>query len=308
MDHPNHYPEDERSAPVPGRSRRGGSQTTSLILSAIALVIACTALLLQLIPRLTHEKSEEAEEPQEVKTIYFRDRALPLLEGVPVNKYDAGAFYQDDDGFLRCGDAPIGIDVSSYQGEIDWRQVAEAGVRFAMIRAGYRGYTKGKLIEDDTFRRNIEGALDAGVEVGVYIFSQAISVWEAEEEAEYVLGLIRGYDVTYPIAYDWEPIESGIKARTDDLSGEELTRCAGAFCDAIAAAGYTPVVYFNLDQGYLTYQLDRLAGYSFWLAEYQSVPSFYYRFDFWQYTHKGSVPGISTDVDLDLDLRGQQRG
>ena len=171
-----------------------------------------------------------------------------------------------------------------------------------MIRLGYRGYSQGVIMPDKNFEQNLRGALNAGLEVGVYFFSQAVSVWEAEEEAQYVLDAIQGYDVTYPVAFDWEFI-AGDTARTDGMEPEAITRCAGAFCDMIREAGYHPVVYFNQDLGYLSYQLDRLTDYTFWLAEYNARPSFFYHFDLWQYTHTASVPGIEGNVDMNLAFR-----
>ena len=239
-------------------------------------------------------------------TISYRDRELPVLEGVAVNSYVSDGFSVNDRGWLTYEQdgkqAAIGIDVSAYQGEIDWQQVADSGVEFAMIRLGYRGYSQGVIMPDKNFEQNLRGALDAGLEVGVYFFSQAVSVWEAEEEAQYVLDAIQGYDVTYPVAFDWEFI-AGDTARTDGMEPEAITRCAGAFCDMIREAGYHPVVYFNQDLGYLSYQLDRLTDYTFWLAEYNARPSFFYHFDLWQYTHTASVPGIEGNVDMNLAFR-----
>lgn len=272
---------------------------TALAVSLTALTVACLALLLQL--RAAEPAAEP--EPKEPSYIEFRNGVLPVLEGVPTNEYAVEAFRMDDGGFLHYEDAPLGIDVSSYQGEIDWEQVAESGISFAMIRAGLRGYTKGGLMEDAMFERNIRGATAAGLDVGVYFFSQATSVAEAEEEADYLLGLIGDYRLTYPVAFDWETVGEP-EARTNGVSSETVTGCARAFCDRVAAAGYEPMVYFNLDQGYLAYQLDRLDGCLFWLAEYREQPGFYYHFDLLQYTHTGRVNGIEGAVDLDLDLRG----
>ena len=281
----------------------------ALLLSALALCVACAALLLHL--RAPAESEPEpppaAAEPVEAAepaSIRFRNHILPVLEGVPVNEYAAEAFRVDEAGFLRYADAPLGVDVSSYQGEIDWARVAASGVKFAMIRAGLRGYTKGGIMEDSMFRRNIEGALAAGLDVGVYFFSQAVSVAEAEEEADALLSLIEGYDLTYPVVYDWETVGDDA-ARTVGVGAETVTRCARAFCERVAAAGCRPMVYFNLDQGYLGYRLDELTDYLFWLAEYRDCPSFYYHYDFLQYTHQGTVDGIEGYVDLDLDLRRQ---
>ncbi len=270
------------------RKRRSVPALCLFALLAAALLCACA-----------RRTEPEPEKP----TIRYHNTALPLLEGVPRNEYDASAFYKDENGWLRCDGAPVGIDVSTHQGEIDWERVAEAGVEFAMIRAGRRGYTEGGLYEDERFRQNIEGAAAAGLNVGVYFFSQAISAAEAREEAAYLLERIAENDtLTYPVVFDWEPIV-GADARTDGLNSAVLTACARAFCEEIASAGYAPAVYFNAEIGYLGYRLDQLTDYEFWLAEYHDAPTFYYGFGLWQYASSGSVPGIEGAVDMDLDLR-----
>lgn len=265
---------------------------------AVLLALLCGVCLLS----ACGGRGTPAEPEEEGPVIWYHNTALPVWENVPANDYAAEAFAADENGWLRYRNAPVGVDVSSFQNTIDWAQAADAGIDFAMIRVGRRGYTEGGLFEDDRFRENIEGALAAGLDVGVYFFSQAITEAEAKEEADYLLSLIEGYTLTYPVAFDWEPITNA-EARTDGLGSAELTACAKAFCDAVADAGYIPMIYFNVDQGYLNYRLDRLTDYAFWLAEYHDSPSFYYSFDFWQYTHRGSVPGIEGAVDLDLDLR-----
>ena len=140
---------------------------------------------------------------------------------------------------------------------------------------------------DQTFERNIQGASDAGLEMGVYFFSQAITPEEAEAEAAYIINALEGCDITYPVAFDWEPIAPDKGARTNELDGETLTRCASAFCKKIQEAGYTPAVYFNQSLGYLRYDLRELTDYCLWLAEYDTKPDFYYHFDLWQYSHTG---------------------
>lgn len=310
--------EQERSAPPeptapPGKGGGGWIGKLALALAVIALAVACTALYRTLPPREEpqQEPEEEVQQPQE-PTISYRDKQLPILESVAVNGYVKDGFTVNERGWLTYehnGErAAIGIDVSAYQKDVDWQQVADAGVEFAMIRLGYRGYSKGALMMDKNFEQNIQGALDAGLEVGVYFFSQAISVWEAEEEAQFVLDAIKPYQVTYPVAFDWEFIDSSSEARTDDMSPEAITRCAGAFCDLIQEAGYHPVVYFNQELGYLSYQLDRLTDYTFWLAEYNARPSFFYHFDIWQYTATATVPGIGEKVDMNLSFRDFNAG
>lgn len=194
----------------------------------------------------------------------------------------------------------IGIDVSTFQGEIDWTQVKAAGVEFAMIRAGFRGYGEsGAIHEDAHFVQNIQGALGAGLEVGVYFFSQAITEEEAREEVQSVLHWISPYKITYPVVFDWETVEDPA-ARTHDLDPELVANCARAFCDAVQEAGYTPMVYFNRNQGYNVYNLAQLSGYEFWLAGYTAIPDFTYSFQMWQYSSEGTVPGIEGPVDLNI--------
>lgn len=222
---------------------------------------------------------------------------------VDQNPYDLDCFVQVDGFTVYRGEAPsyVGVDVSSYQQEIDWTQVAAAGVSFAMIRVGYRGYTYGTLNQDPCFEANIQGALAAGLDVGVYFFSQAVSAEEAQEEALQVLEWVEGYPITYPVAFDWEPVE-GEDVRTDGVTSETVTQCVRAFCSVIAEAGYTPMVYFNRGQGYAVMDLEQLQEYSFWLASYTDVPDYAYHFEMWQYSCTGSVPGIQGNVDLDLCL------
>ena len=199
--------------PPPAKSRNGLAGL-AVFLSAMALVISCAALYITLKPQAPQQPEEQPPEQiqpmavEAVPTVSYRDRELPVWENVPLNQYDVNCIRVDDQGWLRYEDGQkqgkIGIDVSAYQGDIDWKKVAQSGVEFAMIRCGYRGYSKGVIVEDKNFTRNIKGALNAGLEVGVYFFSQATNVWEAQEEADYVLQAISGYDVTYPVAFDWE--------------------------------------------------------------------------------------------------------
>lgn len=172
---------------------------------------------------------------------------MTALDGVERNTYIPQAFVRGENGWISYPDALQGVDVSVYQGEIDWQAVADAGVDFAIIRVGYRGYSQGAIQPDTNFQKNMEGALKAGLDVGVYFFSQATTVREAEEEADYVLEAIRNYPVTYPVVFDWEFID-GQQARTDEIEGERMTECAKTFCELVRAGGYTPMVYFNQEQ------------------------------------------------------------
>lgn len=230
---------------------------------------------------------------------------VELYEDVP-----ASAFAPAD--FIRAGsfinytggryEALRGIDVSEHQKDIDWASAAADGVDFAMIRAGYRGYSQGGLYEDEYFARNIAGALDNRIEVGVYFFSQAVTPEEAVEEAEYVLGLIRGCEVTLPVVFDWENID-GDDARTDGLDGAALTDCAVAFCETVRQAGYEPAIYAYRYLAYFRYELPRLADYTLWIGAVGESPDFYYAHDIWQYSAEGRVGGIDGPVDLNLLFR-----
>ncbi len=192
-----------------------------------------------------------------------------------------------------------GIDVSEHQQEIDWALASQTGIDYAYIRAGYRGYTEGGLFEDPYYAANIRGAMDSGLDVGVYMFSQAISPEEARQEAEFVLELLDGKALDLPVIFDWEKIDGG-GARTDNLEPEVLTECALAFCQAIQAAGYEPGIYFNRYLGYYGYDLSRLTDYCFWVAVPGEYPDFYYATDMWQYSFEAEVPGVPTPTDINL--------
>ena len=196
-----------------------------------------------------------------------------------------------------------GIDVSEHQGAIDWALLAQDAPDFVMIRAGYRGYGEaGKLCIDSWFHENLEGALSNNIPVGLYFFSQAITPEEAREEAEFVLFLLTGYrpgDISLPIFFDWEDIDFD-NARTDGLDGNTLTDCAAAFCECLLEAGYEAGIYTYRSLGYFSYDLSRIKDYPLWIGALGSCPDFYYRFDIWQYSAVGTVPGIEGEVDMDL--------
>lgn len=193
----------------------------------------------------------------------------------------------------------LGVDVSDHQGEIDWQAVADSGVEFAIIRCGWRGYSAGGLNEDTAFRRNIEGAQAAGIDVGVYFFSQATSIVEAAEEALYTLELLEGYELQLPVFFDWEKIGTDA-ARTDDVPGETVTEACLEYCRLIESEGYDAGVYMYLNLAYFTYNLEKFEGMTIWMGDPGSAPEFYYDHDYWQYTFTGSVPGIEGEVDMDV--------
>ena len=182
---------------------------------------------------------------------------------------------------------------------MDWDKAAADGVEFAIIRLGYRGYSKGALQPDELFTSHLDGAHAAGIDTGVYFFSQALTAEEGREEARYVLEQLDGRRMEMPIYFDWEPIAVE-DSRTNGYDYAHLTDSAVAFCQTIQEAGYRAGVYINRQQGYYHYDLSRLAEYSLWVADYNSYPDFYYRFDMWQYTASGQLDGIDIQVDMNL--------
>lgn len=207
-----------------------------------------------------------------------------------------GAFYSyEAEGYT----SKAGIDVSKYQGEVDWQAVKDAGAQFVFLRMGYRSYGSGELNLDPMFYTNIQGAQAAGLDVGVYFFSQAINEEEAREEAAYVLKNLEGYELQMPIVYDPETIRDDV-ARTDDVTGEQFTANALAFCQAIEESGHKPMVYCNMLWQAFQLDLSKLADYDIWYADYEALPQTPYDFTIWQYTQTGSCPGVSGNIDKNL--------
>lgn len=194
--------------------------------------------------------------------------------------------------------AKMGIDVSKWNKEIDWDKVKNAGVKFAIIRVGYRGATTGALVEDPYFEANIKGAIRAGIPVGVYFFTQAVNTVEAVEEASMVTALCRNYELTYPVFIDVEGL--GGNGRADGLDVEMRTAVSKAFCATIESAGYRAGVYSSRNWLNQMLDMDKLRDYIVWLAEYRDVPIYQGYYHMWQYTSNGSVDGIEGRVDFNL--------
>lgn len=193
----------------------------------------------------------------------------------------------------------MGIDVSKYQGKINWEKVAADGVEFVFLRLGLRGYESGKLVEDETFQANIKGALDHGIKVGVYFFSQAITPEEAIEEANFVLERIAPYQIECPVVFDVERVNSST-ARMNALTPQERTDVTIAFLDTIEAAGYQSMFYHNMETALLLLELERLRDYDRWFAYYGEDMYYPYDYGVWQYSEKGRIAGITGDVDMNI--------
>lgn len=243
------------------------------------------------------------EKPQ---TVRYGSRDFTVIPGVALNTYDRYGFSGSDKEmtYTESGVTVLrGIDVSSWQGDIDWSAVAKDGIDFAILRVAYRGQTVGDIYPDKFFETYYAGAHAAGLRLGVYIYSQAIDVSEAVEEADYVLRMIDGKEIDGPVVFDWETAGSdNPDARSNNVPIATVCDCAVAFCERVKEAGYTPMVYMNTYDGYVKYDLSRLAGYDVWYAgQYNGdYPRFVYDFRIWQYTSSGHVDGVDGGVDMDL--------
>ncbi|MCM1577587.1 MAG: hypothetical protein NC078_02150, partial [Ruminococcus sp.] len=238
------------------------------------------------------------------ETVYIYDNGIDKIEFPPVEGAELNGYNMENlstDGKKRkslYGENGVkisrfGIDVSSYQCDIDWEKAAADGVEFAIIRMGYRGYETGQICEDRYFRRNMAGAAGAGLGVGVYFYSQAITPEEAAEEADFVIRTLEevGVAVTMPVVFDWEFVTDEDPARTDGMTGDIQTECCKAFCEKTAAAGYSPMYYATVNTALFRYDMGVLL-YPLWLAEYAEKTQFVYDYDMWQYSCSGVVDGI----------------
>lgn len=285
------------------RKRHARSRLPLLVLMLAAGLVALATVLVvrSLLPAVTRQEPDP-----HAGQIYVNDGANMVwltphadVAASPLGRWqfvtlEERPCYQGSEFIARRG-----IDLSVFQGDVNWQAVAADGIDFAVIRIGYRGYGKGALQPDERFAGYLSGAVEAGLDVGVYFFSQALTAEEGREEAQYVLELLEGRSLTLPVYFDWEPIAAE-DSRTNGYDYAHLTDSAVAFCQTIEAAGYEAGVYINRQQGYYHYDLSRLADYALWVADYHAWPDFYYRFDMWQYTAAGQVDGIDIQVDVNL--------
>lgn len=230
----------------------------------------------------------------------------PIDQSLKKNTIDNSCLVNNDDGTISYvvdgkTKSHIMVDVSSFQGDIDWEKVAEQGVEYAMIRCAFRGYESGKIVEDKTFAKNVEGATAAGIKVGVYFFTQALNKEEAYEEADFALELIRDYKVTLPVAIDVEDVSGS--ARTDILSIDETTDNCVYFMERVKEAGYSTMIYSNSKFFIKRLNITKLEGYDKWYAFYNDTIYFPYEIAAWQYTSSGYVEGIGSGVDLDITFK-----
>lgn len=217
-----------------------------------------------------------------------------IIQGVTYNFGSDGAIATTVNG------STFGIDVSRHNGKIDWNAVKASGVDYVIIRCGYRGSSTGALIEDQNFKTNIKGATAAGLKVGVYVFSQAVDEVEAVKEASLAVSLVKGYNLTYPIFIDTEA--SG--GRADKIDKATRTAVVNAFCQTVASAGYKPGIYASKTWFEDKLNMGAVASCKIWLAQYSASPTYKGKYDMWQYSSKGKISGINTDVDLNYSYLG----
>ena len=220
------------------------------------------------------------------------------------NEYNFDKYLNNTNNYYSYEDekykSKLGVDVSLYQGDIEWQKVKNAGIEFAILRLGFRGYGQdGKIVLDSKFEENYNNAISEEIEVGVYFFSQATNVEEAKEEAEFVLKNIKEKEIKYPVIFDLEKIKYDV-ARTDNLNVNEITNITLEFCKEIEKNGYEPCIYGNAKTFSTKLKLEEFNGYKKWYADYQEIPIYPYEFNIWQYTESGNVDGINGNVDLNI--------
>lgn len=241
------------------------------------------------------------------------EELIEIFDNIPQNAYVADSFRQEGNELQYYSSnrkaSSFGIDVSKYQGEIDWEKVAGSGIDFAMIRMGVRGYSTGQVVADEQFVKNMDGAKENGIDTGIYFYSQAVTVNEAVEEANYAVAAARSYNVVYPIVFYSERISSDI-ARTDGLSADELSAIAKAFCDTVKGYGYKSMICATKHRLAVDMDISTLKDYDIWLVDAPllkegdklSMSEYPYMYTMWQYSSTGKIDGIEGDADLNISF------
>ena len=257
-----------------------------LLILPVAMMIVLVMLMITILKGCTGRSVHEPE----------------IIENISVDYSElvrnGDRFIYEDENYDGC----FGIDVSTFQGDIDWKKVSEDGVEFVFIRIGRRGATTGLIYEDDEFEQNYRGAKENGIRIGVYFFSQAISPEEAKEEAGWVVKQLKGKQIDLPVVYDLEEVYLEDETpRTDGLTGEMATENALAFLETIEKSHYEGMLYTSLYWADYFYDMDRLGAYPIWYAQYDSdVPELDRPISIWQYSSQGIIDGIDEKTDLNI--------
>ncbi len=241
------------------------------------------------------------------------EELIEIDEDIPKNSYSSDYFRQEGNELQYYSSgrkvSSFGIDVSKYQGKIDWKKVAGSGIDFAMIRMGVRGYSTGAVVFDENFEDNIKGANDNGIDVGIYFYSQAKDQQEAVEEANYAVAAAAAHKVTYPIVFYSEAV-TGEPGRTEGLEPEQLSGIAKRFCDTVNAYGYRSMIGASKHRLSKDMSPGLFNGYDVWLVdashlkegEMLTMSEYPYRYTMWQYSSNGRIDGIDEAVDLDISF------
>ena len=260
-----------------------------IVLAVVLAVLLLIAFVLSLLPKKVATPQESTEAPTTESAF--------IPETNPYSPTDFTVV--DDEIICITDDAAKGIDVSQHQGDIDWQKVKADGIQFVILRVGGRGWGEaGTLYIDDRAQEYYTGAKAAGLQVGVYFFSQAITPEEAREEARFALAQMEGWELDLPVAFDWEYVSE--EARTANMNQDTLTQCVLAFCDEIEKSGKETMLYTNPHHAGVGLDLEALDGMNVWIALYSEEMSYPYYITAWQYTCTGKVDGIEGDVDINL--------
>ena len=242
-----------------------------------------------------------------VTNVYIPARER-VLGQIPVNSYKLENFYIED-GYMAYHDdegnklSHLGVDLSYHQENVDFAALKESGVEFVMLRCGYRGYSEGGLVKDEKFDEYAAACNEYGIPLGVYFFTQAVSVEEAVREAEFTIDLIREYDISYPVALDTEYVsEKGARTNSGEIDEDLRSEMCIAFCRKISEAGYYPMIYASENWIRRDLNYEALQEYDFWAPQYLEENDFMYDFTIWQYTERGFIKGVDEEVDLDISM------
>ncbi len=296
--------------------------TLSMILFSLGIIIGTLSAKAKeedkTVPEETVEVSEAAtvskpmvivsdEDKINVTNVYIPERER-VFGQIPVNSYKLENFYVDD-GFMAYHDdegnkiSHLGIDLSYHQENVDFAQLKEAGVEFVMLRCGYRGYSEGGLVKDEKFEEYARACNEYGIPLGVYFFTQAVSVEEAVREAEFTIELIKDYDISYPVALDTEYVsDKNARTNLEEIEEDLRSEMCIAFCEKIKEAGYYPMIYASENWIRRDLEYEKLQDYDFWAPQYLEENDFMYDFTIWQYTERGFIKGVDEEVDLDISM------
>lgn len=316
----------ERTQPGPSRTekpvrphrkrpRRGNTQITVFALIAsfiLGLVVGMVIIHNKSSKEIAEVRDELATVIEEQSHINVTNVYVPerdIAEGkIGLNSYKTENF-RIDNGFMAYFNddgekiSHLGCDLSYHNGDVNFEELAAAGCEFVMLRVGYRGYSEGGLVKDERFDEYATQAQNAGLKIGVYFFTQAVTAQEAVDEAEFTLEAIQDYEISYPVAFDTEYIDDeSARTNTSEITEELRTEICTAFCERIREEGYYPIIYASENWFRRSLDVESLKQYEFWAPQYLEENDFLYDFTIWQYTDSGNIPGVSGEVDLDISM------